>query len=63
MDSGFDLYCPEDVVFDYDSSFQKQHVRTKLVDLGIRAAYEVHNFNASQLNNLSVDLCGHILEM
>ena len=58
MDSGFDLYCPEDVVFDYDSSFQKQHVRTKLVDLGIRAAaYEVHNFNASQLNNLSVDLC------
>ena len=28
MDSGFDLYCPEDVVFDYDSSFQKQHVRT-----------------------------------
>ena len=23
MDSGFDLYCPEDVVFDYDSSFSK----------------------------------------
>jgi len=58
MDSGLDLYCPEDVVFDYDSSFQKQHARTKLVDLGIRAvAYEVHNFNASQLDYLSVDLC------
>ena len=58
MDSGFDLYCPEDVVFQYDSEFTKQYDRTKLVDLGIKAAaYEVRNFNPSQLTNLSVDLC------
>ena len=45
MDSGFDLYCPEDVVFEYDSNFTKQYCRTKLVDLGIKAAaYEVRNF-------------------
>ena len=58
MDSGFDLYCPDDIKFEFSMDYKNQPDRTKLVDLGIRAAaYEVRHFDESQVNSLSKDLC------
>ena len=58
IDSGFDLYCPEDVVFEFSTDYKNQPDRTKLVDLGVKAAaYEVRHFDESHINSLSKDLC------
>ncbi len=58
MDSGFDIYCPKDVLFEFNDKLKIHRERSKLVDFEIQAAaYEVRNFNESQLNKLSLDLC------
>ena len=56
-DSGFDVFFPQDVSFEIPSKDNPTPPRTLLVDLGIKcAAYEVHNFDQSQLDLLSPDL-------
>jgi hypothetical protein len=53
-DSGFDLYSPVELVCDPQTPFCYTH----LVDLGIKAvAYEVRNFDQSQIDMLDQSLC------
>lgn len=54
-DSGFDLICPEDI---RTTRGVTQKGFTRLVNLGVKAAaYEVTNFNPSDLSLISQDLC------
>lgn len=56
-DSGFDLFFPDDVTFDIPNKKNPHPPRTILVDLGIKcAAYDVRNFDESQLDLISPDL-------
>jgi len=56
-DSGFDIFFPQDIVYDVPTKENPMPERTKLIDLGIRcAAYEVRNFDESQLDLISSDL-------
>jgi len=53
-DSGFDLYSPMDISCNPETPFCFTH----LIDLGIKAvAYEVRNFDQSQIDMLDQGLC------